>query len=90
MPKRMLRKLTDVTNGQDFGEIKEKLESQGIPVTMHVCNRQEASFFRLFVHLRHLELARRLLYERHIKLHPENTPAALFAQGQQILKEDRQ
>lgn len=89
MPRRLLRKLTDVSNGEDFGEIKEKLESEHVPVTLHICTRKDVSFFRIYVDLRQLEQARRLLYERHMKSHPESTPAALFARGQQILKEGK-
>jgi hypothetical protein len=65
MPRRLLRKLTDVSNGEDFGEIKEKLESEHVPVTLHICTRKDVSFFRIYVDLRQLEQARRLLRQRH-------------------------
>lgn len=61
MAARMLRKLTDVTSGEDLVAIKELLEANRIAVHFHIHSGPEADFYRLFVYVRKLEAARELL-----------------------------
>jgi hypothetical protein len=59
----MLRKLTDVTSGEDLAAIKALLEAR-IPVTFYIHSTKEADFYRIYVYIMHLEAARKILAER--------------------------
>ena len=63
MARKLQRKLTDVTTGEQLADIQEKLEARHIPSQFHIHTGPEVDFYRVFVYAGHLTQAREALKE---------------------------
>lgn len=61
MPRALLRKLTDVTTGEQLADIQEKLHKERIPIEFHILGEKEFDCFRIFVYVAHLRRAKEIL-----------------------------
>jgi hypothetical protein len=61
MPRALLRKLTDVTTGEQLASLQARLNAERIPSEFQIHKRKEYDFFRVYVYLGHLQKAKAIL-----------------------------
>jgi hypothetical protein len=61
MPRALLRKLTDVTTGEQLADIQERLHKERIPIEFHICGSEGFDCYRIFVYVMHLRRAKEIL-----------------------------
>lgn len=82
MPARCQRKVVDCYTGEQLGAVLQALQARKIKSEWQLWEKNDKSFFRVFVYVRDAEEAKEIVAELNL-----SKISALFAKGQQILKE---